>query len=79
MDYDYVAVSTDNDSDDLVKFTIDDDAEEDYGGSNDVVGGGEGGPALSSRSADGSTVSTKRIVTEVAKTGDAASSAVLEV
>lgn len=75
VDYDYVAVPTDDDSSDPVKFTIDDDAEEDYGGSNAVVKGGESSPALSTRSMDGFTMSSKRITTAFSR----ASSTVLGV
>lgn len=82
VDSDYVAVPTDDESDDAEKFTSDDSVEEDYGGSNDFRDVPEGAkqPKRPTKLAKGFRASTKGIVTKVGQIGDADgdSSAVLE-
>ncbi|CAM9735596.1 unnamed protein product [Sphacelaria rigidula] len=83
VDSDYVAVPTDDESDDVEKFAIDDSAEEDYGGSHGLgeAPAGSEQPSKSTKFAEGFRASTKGIVTKVGRIGDADgdSPAVLEI
>lgn len=73
VDSDYVAVPTDDESDDVEKFAIDDSAEEDYGGSHGLgeAPAGSEQPSKSTKFAEGFRASTKGIVTKVGRIGDA--------